>query len=202
MRTAACSSNFEDVLSCKCRTELELPTTSDTSLNEPYRNRYFSDPDRWRKLARRSKSLKAKSILSRKRLDANPHRMANAFFFLFLVLGHSVRVGVPFVTGCQPSQNGRCHFLFPVSGVVPFWRVGVPFFTGRQPSHNGHCHFFPDSVASRFLRDASPHRMARAFFFSTVSGVVPFCEGWRPFFCGTRTLAEWPAPIFFLSAHV
>ena len=96
--------------------------------------------------------------------EANPHRMAIAISFLFLASCHSVRAGVPFFTKRQPSQNGRCHFLFPVSGVVPFWRVGVPFFTGRQPSHNGHCHFFPDSVASRFSRDASPHRMARAFF--------------------------------------
>ena len=62
--------------------------------------------------------------------DANPHRMAIAIFFLFLVLGHSVRVGVPFVTGCQPSQNGRCHFLFPVSGVVPFCEGRHPFFYG------------------------------------------------------------------------
>ena len=43
--------------------------------------------------------------------DANPRRMANAFFFLFLVLGHSVRVGVPSDTGRQPSHNGRWQFL-------------------------------------------------------------------------------------------
>tara|TARA_B100000513_G_scaffold45953_1_gene17413 strand:- start:149 stop:439 length:291 start_codon:yes stop_codon:yes gene_type:complete len=30
-------------------------------------------------------------------------------------------------------------------------------------------------------RDANPHRMASAFFFFfAVSGVVSFCEGWRP----------------------
>ena len=52
------------------------------------------------------------------------------FFFLFLVFGHSVRVGVPFFTGRQPSQNGRCHFLYPVSGVVPFCEGGRPVFYG------------------------------------------------------------------------
>ena len=72
--------------------------------------------------------------------DANPHRTASANFFsvfgveplcegwrpvdygtptltewpvpffLFLVLRHSVRVGVPLFTGRQPSHNGHGHF--------------------------------------------------------------------------------------------
>ena len=45
-------------------------------------------------------------------------------------------------------------------------------YTGRQPLQNGQCFFFP------------------------VSGVWPFCEGWRPVFYGTPTLTEWPVPFF------
>ena len=49
------------------------------------------------------------------------------FFFLFLVLGHSVRVGVLCFTGRQPSQNGKCHFSSD-SGVLPFCEGWRPVF--------------------------------------------------------------------------
>ena len=60
------------------------------------------------------------------------------FCFLFLVLCHSVWVGVPLFTGRQPSQNGQCHFLFFLILALchSVW-VGVPLLTGHQPSQNG-----------------------------------------------------------------
>ena len=61
--------------------------------------------------------------------EANPHRMAIAISFLFLASCHSVRAGVPFFTGRQPSQNGHCHF-FP--GVGPFCGGWRPVFHGTR----------------------------------------------------------------------
>ena len=63
-------------------------------------------------------------------------------FYLFLVLFHFVRVGVPFFTGRQPSQNGPRLFFPLFQASCRSVRVGVPFFAGREPSQNGQCPFF------------------------------------------------------------
>ena len=100
--------------------------------------------------------------------------------------------GIPFCTGRQPSQNGWCHFLFSVFGVLPFWMVGVPLYTGRQPSHNGQSiFFFPESAASRFLRDASPRRLSRTFFSATFQSSCRFVWVGVP---GQSSAQAWCAP--------
>ena len=81
--------------------------------------------------------------------EANPHRMAIAISFLFLASCHSVRAGVPFFTGRQPSQNGHCHFLSCFLCCAVLW-----------------------GLASLFLRDANPRRMASAHFFSFGSRLI------------------------------
>ena len=99
-------------------------------------------------------------LASRCLQDANPRRMANATFCLFFVLCHSAWVGVPLftgrppsqVTGCKPTRNGQWHVF------LCFW-----------------CCAILSGLASRWSRDANPHRMASSMFFP-VSGVVPFCE--------------------------
>jgi len=153
-----------------------------------------------------------RGLASRCLRHAHPHRMANATFFLSFVLCHSAWVGVPLFTGRPPSQNGQCDF-FPVFCVVPFcvgWRpvvYGTPTHA-EWPMRRFSCFLccaILRGLASRCLRDAhphrsrdaNPHRMASAMFFC-VSGVVPFCEGWRPVGHGTPTLTEWPVPCFSL----
>ena len=55
-------------------------------------------------------------------------------------------------------------------------------------------------VRRRCCECARPSVVAEAatvkFAGHPVSGVVPFCVGWRPVVHGTPTLTEWPMPFF------
>ena len=82
-----------------------------------------------------------RGLASREQRDANLRGMANATRFLFFVLCHFTWVGVPLITGRQPTWNGQCHFF--------------PVFLGCA---------IPRGLASRCSRDSNPCGMANAAF--------------------------------------
>ena len=74
------------------------------------------------------------------------------------MLCHSVRVGVPLFTGRQPSQNGQCLFLLPVSGVVSFCEGWRPVVLGDANPHGmATANLFPVPVL--FSRSSEKSRM-------------------------------------------